>query len=85
MRSAGASAPAARIAELDEIEQEIDRVLLAQRKMEASGEERARDVVALNVAAHRLENLIHDRRLAPCSAAGGRPANRPRSERRGFL
>jgi hypothetical protein len=50
--------------ELDEIEREIDRVLLAQRLKEASGDEETRDVVALNVAAHRLENLIHDRRLA---------------------
>ncbi|WP_441241830.1 TAXI family TRAP transporter solute-binding subunit [Tardiphaga sp. 768_D3_N2_1] len=47
-------------AELDEIEREIDRVLHAQRLKRASGEG---DVVALNVAAHRLENLIHDRRL----------------------
>ncbi len=52
-----------RPAELDEIEREIDRVLLAQRKIEAFGEQEARDVVAVNVAAHRLENLIHDRRL----------------------
>ncbi|MCP4615713.1 MAG: C4-dicarboxylate ABC transporter substrate-binding protein [Bradyrhizobium sp.] len=51
------------VAELDEIEREIDRVLLAQRKKEAVGEEGVRDVVAVNVAAHRLENLIHDRRL----------------------
>src|SRR5262245_6452173 len=54
-------------AELDEIEREIDRVLLAQRKKEAVGEEGVRDVVAVNVAAHRLENLIHDRRLAVAS------------------
>ena len=51
-------------AELDEIEREIDGVLLAKRKKVAVGEEEARDVVAVNVAAHRLENLIHDRRLA---------------------
>ena len=38
-------------------------MLLAQRKVETFGEEETRDVVALNVAAHRLENLIHDRRL----------------------
>ena len=50
-------------ADLDEIEREIDRVLLAQRKKEPFGEEETRDTVALNVAAHRLENLIHDRRL----------------------
>jgi TRAP-type uncharacterized transport system substrate-binding protein len=56
--------------ELDEIEREIDRVLLAQRKKEAFGEDETRDVVALNVAAHRLENLIHDRRLALASQQG---------------
>ena len=50
-------------AELDEIEREIDRVLQTQRVKQAAGEEEARDVIALNVAAHRLENLIHDRRL----------------------
>lgn len=60
-------------AELDEIEQEIDRVLLAQRKREALGEEGAREVVALNVAAHRLENLIHDRRLVLASLQGSKP------------
>jgi hypothetical protein len=52
------------IAELDEIEGEIDRVLQGQRGKEATGEKEARDAVALNVAAHRLENLIHDRRIA---------------------
>jgi len=51
-------------AELDEIEQDIDRVLQAQRLKAAAGEEETRDVTALNVAAHRLENLIHDRRQA---------------------
>lgn len=60
-------------AELDSIETEIDRVLLAQRKKEALGEEGAREVVALNVAAHRLENLIHDRRLILASPRGSRP------------
>lgn len=51
-------------AELDEIEHEIDRVLQGQRQRAATGEDESRDVTALNVAAHRLENLIHDRRLA---------------------
>jgi TRAP-type uncharacterized transport system substrate-binding protein len=59
-------------AELDEIEREIDRVLQAQRAKEAAGGE-TRDVVALNVAAHRLENLIHDRRLALAARQEGRP------------
>ena len=60
-----------RDAELDEIEQEIDRVLQAQRLRAAAGEEESRDVTALNVAAHRLENLIHDRRLALAAGRGG--------------
>jgi TRAP-type uncharacterized transport system substrate-binding protein len=60
-------------AELDEIEREIDRVLQAQPTKEAAGEEAARDVVALNVAAHRLENLIHDRRLVVASQKGAAP------------
>jgi TRAP-type uncharacterized transport system substrate-binding protein len=58
-------------AELDEIEQEIDRVLQAQRQRAAAGEDESRDVTALNVAAHRLENLIHDRRLALAAQRGG--------------
>ena len=73
MRSAGASASAARIAELDEIEREIDRLLLAQRKVETFGEQEPRDVVAVNVAAHRLENLIHDRRLLLATQQEGEP------------
>lgn len=59
-------------AELDEIEQDIDRVLQAQRLKAAAGEDEARDVTALNVAAHRLENLIHDRRLALATQQGPR-------------
>jgi hypothetical protein len=50
--------------ELDNIEREIDRVLQAQRLRAMAGDATAREVTALNVAAHRLENLIHDRRLA---------------------
>jgi hypothetical protein len=49
-------------AELAETEQEIDNVLKAERAKSASGDENAVDAVTLNVAAHRLENLIHDRR-----------------------
>jgi TRAP-type uncharacterized transport system substrate-binding protein len=49
-------------AELVEIEQEIDNVLKAERVKSAGGDENAVDAVTLNVAAHRLENLIHDRR-----------------------
>lgn len=67
-------------ADLHEIETEIDRVLLAQRKREVFGEEGARDVVALNVAAHRLENLIHDRRLVLAAPPGSMPNSRLRDE-----
>jgi TRAP-type uncharacterized transport system substrate-binding protein len=49
-------------AELSDIEEEIDDILKAQRTKSADGDENAVDDATLNVAAHRLENLIHDRR-----------------------
>jgi TRAP-type uncharacterized transport system substrate-binding protein len=49
-------------AELITIEDEIDNILKAQRAKAADGDESAVDATTLNVAAHRLENLIHDRR-----------------------
>jgi TRAP-type uncharacterized transport system substrate-binding protein len=49
--------------ELSAIEQRIDNVLRAQRAR-ADEDEHALDAATLNVAAHRLENLIHDRRAA---------------------
>jgi hypothetical protein len=49
--------------ELLEIEEEIDRILGTQRAKSASGDEHAVDDATLNVAAHRLETLIHDRRM----------------------
>jgi TRAP transporter TAXI family solute receptor len=49
-------------AELSDIEDEIDDILRAQRAKSASGDESAVDDATLNVAAHRLESLIHDRR-----------------------
>jgi TRAP-type uncharacterized transport system substrate-binding protein len=49
-------------AELSEIEEEIDDILKAERAKSAAGDESAVDAVTLNVAAHRLESLIHDRR-----------------------
>ena len=49
-------------AELSDIESEIDEILKAQRTRAASGDENAVDEATLNVAAHRLESLIHDRR-----------------------
>jgi len=50
-------------AELSDIEEEIDAILKAERAKSAAGDESAVDAVTLNVAAHRLESLIHDRRL----------------------
>jgi hypothetical protein len=49
-------------AELSDIEEEIDGILKAQRAKSARGDESAADDTTLNVAAHRLEGLIHDRR-----------------------
>src|SRR6267154_2471867 len=49
-------------AELLDIEEEIDNILKAQRAKSASGDESAVDEATLNVAAHRLESLVHDRR-----------------------
>jgi TRAP-type uncharacterized transport system substrate-binding protein len=60
--------------ELSEIEGVIDRTLQAQRGRAAAGDENALDVATLNVAAHRLENLIHDRRIFLASQQEGRPA-----------
>jgi TATA-binding protein-associated factor Taf7 len=48
--------------ELLDIEEEIDDILKAQRAKSVSGDETAVDEGTLNVAAHRLESLIHDRR-----------------------
>jgi TRAP-type uncharacterized transport system substrate-binding protein len=50
------------LAELAAIEDEIDDILKAQRAKAAAGDERAVDATTLNIAAHRLEGLIHDRR-----------------------
>ena len=48
---------------LSEIEDEIDNILKAERKKAEGGDEGAVDASTLNVVAHRLENLIHDRRV----------------------
>jgi TRAP-type uncharacterized transport system substrate-binding protein len=48
--------------ELSDIEEEIDGILATQRAGSARGDENAVDDATLNVAAHRLEGLIHDRR-----------------------
>jgi TRAP transporter TAXI family solute receptor len=62
-------------AELAEIEDEIDGILNAQRTKAASGDESAVDATTLNIAAHRLEGLVHDRRAVlarkPVVAAPG--------------
>jgi TRAP-type uncharacterized transport system substrate-binding protein len=58
--------------ELSDIEREIDRVLQAQRARTAAGEENALDVTTLNVAAHRLQSLIHDRRMLLAARTGGK-------------
>jgi hypothetical protein len=50
--------------ELDEIERRIDGVLREHRHGRVSGDSSDREITAVNVAAHRLENLIHDRREA---------------------
>jgi hypothetical protein len=52
------------VAELAAIEEEIDNILRTQRAKAATGDETAVDAATLNVVAHRLENLIHDRRMA---------------------
>jgi hypothetical protein len=50
-------------ADLLAIENQIDEVLRAQRAS-ATEDENTLDAASLNVAAHRLQNLIHDRRAA---------------------
>jgi TRAP transporter TAXI family solute receptor len=55
--------------DLREIEDQIDEVLRAQRARAAADDENALDAATLNVAAHRLENLIHDRRAALAAAS----------------
>jgi len=57
--------------ELLEIEDQIDEILRAQRA--AADDEQALDAATLNVAAHRLENLIHDRRAALAAAGSETP------------
>ena len=49
-------------AELSDIEEEIDGILKAERVKSAGGDETAVGDATLNVAAHRLESLIYDRR-----------------------
>jgi TRAP-type uncharacterized transport system substrate-binding protein len=58
--------------DLSEIEREIDRVLQAQRAKATAGDENSLDVATLNVAAHRLQSLIHDRRIQIAAQPGGK-------------
>ena len=60
-------------AELSDIEEEIDGILKEERAKSAGGDESAVDDATLNVAAHRLESLIHERR----SLIAKRPAVAP--------
>lgn len=48
--------------ELSDIVEEIDNILKGERAKSTAGDESAIDDATLNVAAHRLECLIHDRR-----------------------
>ena len=57
--------------DLSEIEGEIDGVLQGQRGKTMMGDENALDVTTLNVAAHRLQSLIHDRRILLSAPPGG--------------
>jgi len=74
------------VKELDQIEDEIDRLLRSQRTAAVADETEASHVTSLNVAAHRLETLISARRAALASeqtnAAPGGPALRPLSSDR---
>jgi hypothetical protein len=49
--------------ELSNIEDQIDNILKDERLKAEQGDENAVDAATLNVVAHRLENLIHDRRV----------------------
>ncbi|MGY4474110.1 TAXI family TRAP transporter solute-binding subunit [Bradyrhizobium sp. USDA 3364] len=61
--------------ELVVIEREIDQVLRSQREQPVADEKAERAVTAVNVAAHRLENLIHDRRIHLASRQPGQAAS----------
>ena len=68
-------------AELSEIERDIDKVLQMQRVKAAAGDEHALDVTTLNVAAHRLQSLVHDRRILLAARPGERSPDEARSSR----
>ena len=57
-------------AELLDIEDEIDGILQAERAKSGAGDDSAVDDATLNVVAHRLESLIHDRRKLVAKGSG---------------
>jgi TRAP-type uncharacterized transport system substrate-binding protein len=59
---------------LSNIEEKIDSILKAQLAKTAAGDEDAIDVGTLNLAANRLENLIHYRRAALAAKPARAPA-----------
>jgi hypothetical protein len=67
--------------ELSEIERDIDKVLQMQRVKAAAGDENALDVTMLNVAAHRLQSLVHDRRMLLAARPGERPLDQTQPSR----
>ena len=58
--------------DLSDIEREIDKVLQNQRDKAKAGDENALDDTTLNVAAHRLQSLIHDRRTLLATQSNGK-------------
>ena len=58
--------------DLSEIEREIDRVLQMQREKAVAGDENALDDTTLNVAAHRLQSLVHERRTLLAARPDGK-------------
>ena len=63
---------AERESDLSEIEREIDRVLQMQREKAGAGDENALDDTTLNVAAHRLQSLVHERRTLLAARPNGK-------------
>jgi NMT1-like family len=66
------------VEQLDAIEDEIDRLLRSHRIAAAADDAEASNVTSINVAAHRLETLISDRRAALSTEASERQLQ-PRS------
>jgi TRAP-type uncharacterized transport system substrate-binding protein len=66
-------------AELASIEEEIDKILHEQLARSADSDESASETHALIAAAHRLDNLIHRRRMALAARAQSRAEPSSRS------